>query len=497
MAAARRRRRAARRAVARAAAHPPRRGGHRALRRGSGRSPTCSTSTACAGRRCSRRGRAARTSTASAGASAGAAGRPSSGGGCATAIGVPSPAERLEAACARLRRRPRTGRRCRRGSALFGLTRLPASHLQVLQALAGGRDVHLFLLHPSPALWGRRAEARPRAVRPRADGHRRRGSRQPSAGLVGRRRAGAAAGGRRRRRARRSPPSGWTGDRCADTLLGAHAGRHPRRPPAAGRAAARREPTAAWSSTADDHSVAVHACHGRARQVEVLREAILHLPGRRPHARAAGRDRHVPGHRDVRAADPGHLRRRPASPRRGADGSARDGAERPICASGWPTARSARPTRSSAWSPSCSNWPSQRLTASQVLDLADAEPVRRRFRFDDDDLAQIQRLGRRERRSAGASTPSTAARRTSSTEVDAGTWAPGLHRLLLGVAMGEADQRAVRAACCRSTTSRAARSTSPGASPSSSIGSAPRSRARGARSRSRLGRRRWRPPPTR
>ena len=32
----------------------------------------------------------------------------------------------------------------------------------------------------------------------------------------------------------------------------------------------------------------------------------------------------------------------------------------------------------------------QRLTASQVLDLADREPVRRRFRFDDDDLARLE-----------------------------------------------------------------------------------------------------------
>ena len=32
----------------------------------------------------------------------------------------------------------------------------------------------------------------------------------------------------------------------------------------------------------------------------------------------------------------------------------------------------------------------RRLTASQVLDLADREPVRRRFRLDDDDLARIQ-----------------------------------------------------------------------------------------------------------
>ena len=32
----------------------------------------------------------------------------------------------------------------------------------------------------------------------------------------------------------------------------------------------------------------------------------------------------------------------------------------------------------------------QRLTASQVLDLADRVPVRRRFRFDDSDLTRLQ-----------------------------------------------------------------------------------------------------------
>ncbi len=35
----------------------------------------------------------------------------------------------------------------------FGLTRIPQSQLQILRAVAVRRDVHLFLLHPSPALW--------------------------------------------------------------------------------------------------------------------------------------------------------------------------------------------------------------------------------------------------------------------------------------------------------------------------------------------------------
>ena len=65
-------------------------------------------------------------------------------------IDVPDPASRLEGACARLREAPDTVELPER-LALFGLTRLPAGQLQVLRALAHGRDVHLFLLHPSPA----------------------------------------------------------------------------------------------------------------------------------------------------------------------------------------------------------------------------------------------------------------------------------------------------------------------------------------------------------
>ena len=65
---------------------------------------------------------------------------------------MPSGAERLGPASARLRDDPELVSLPDR-IAVFGLTRLPAGHLQVLQALAASRDVHLMLLHPSPALW--------------------------------------------------------------------------------------------------------------------------------------------------------------------------------------------------------------------------------------------------------------------------------------------------------------------------------------------------------
>jgi exodeoxyribonuclease V gamma subunit len=85
-------------------------------------------------------------------------------------ISEPSPAERLEEACARLRAESALVALPARIS-LFGLTRLPASYLDVLRALAVERDVHLFLLHPSAELWARIASLtrdRPPIVR-RAD----------------------------------------------------------------------------------------------------------------------------------------------------------------------------------------------------------------------------------------------------------------------------------------------------------------------------------------
>src|SRR4051794_30332364 len=67
-------------------------------------------------------------------------------------IPEPDPAARMASAFARLRAAP--GRAALPGPfSLFGLTRLPAGQLDVLGALAEPRDVPLFLLHPSPALW--------------------------------------------------------------------------------------------------------------------------------------------------------------------------------------------------------------------------------------------------------------------------------------------------------------------------------------------------------
>src|SRR3954447_7736415 len=83
-------------------------------------------------------------------------------------IPEPAPATRLEAAIARLRAQPDVADLPERFS-LFGLTRLPAAQLHVLRALAEHRDVHLFLLHPSPTLWEKVAASGERPVIRRED----------------------------------------------------------------------------------------------------------------------------------------------------------------------------------------------------------------------------------------------------------------------------------------------------------------------------------------
>src|ERR1700733_7969275 len=72
-------------------------------------------------------------------------------------IGAPSPAERLTPACERIRDDPGLLDLPARLS-LFGLTRIPRSYLQALAAIADQRELHLFVLHPSPALWQAVAE---------------------------------------------------------------------------------------------------------------------------------------------------------------------------------------------------------------------------------------------------------------------------------------------------------------------------------------------------
>ena len=338
------------------------------------------------------------------------------------AVGAASPAERLEPACDRLRDDPGLVDLPGRLS-VFGPTRMTTEQLVVLDALAVHRDVHLWLPHPSPALWaavaGAGAGAGPRREDPTADL-----ARHPLLRSCA----------RDARELQLRLASTW-GDRTVDhdvatprptehTLLGRlQRDLRDDRPPTAGPA------------TPGDRTVQVHACHGRQRQVEVLREAVLGLLA--DDATLEPRDvvvmcpdieSYAPlvaaafggavDDDDATDLHPGHALRV-----RLADRSLRQ--TNPVLAV---VAR-------------LLELADARLTASEVLDLAAMPPVRRRFDLDDDALELagdwVRRSGVRWGLDAQARAPYHLA------GVRQNTWRSGLDRLLVGAAMDEDDLRTV------------------------------------------------------
>ncbi len=382
-------------------------------------------------------------------------------------IGVASPAERLDEACAALRRDAAVVDLPARLS-LFGLTRLPASSLAVLRALALHRDVHLFLLHPSPVLWSRieeqtggRGAVVPRAADPTATlpanplltswG---RDAREMQlvlcAGRAGR--AGeddeseAALVDHHHPIDGADPSRGRSGDGQAATLLQLiQADVRGDRPPP-GLPLAGRDDRAVLDP--GDTSLAVHACHGRGRQVEVVRDAILHLLAADPTLEPRDIVVMCP---DIEAFAP--LIHATFGAAEGFDGAA-DGSHPagPAAEAGRGPTRVDLRVRLADRSLRQTNpvlgvvaelltLASARVTAAQVLDLAGRAPVRRRFRFDDDDLARAEEwvaaAGVRWGLDAGHRAP------YKLDALDANTWRAGLDRLLLGVAMADEGHRLV------------------------------------------------------
>jgi exodeoxyribonuclease V gamma subunit len=344
-------------------------------------------------------------------------------------MGVPDQAERVEAACARLREEPGIVELPARLS-LFGLTRLPAGHLDVLRALAHGRDVHVFMLHPSPALWERIAPLDLRVVRRREE---------PTVALPANRLL-----------------ASWGQDaREMQLVLGAseHVDHHHEVEHRTGTLLARlqsdvradrwpavpSEDDARPALDEHDRSVQIHACHGRARQVEVLRDAILHLLDEDPTLEP----------RDVIVMCPDIETFAPLIQATfGAGEVFEDDDEldalpedvRPPDLRVRLADRSIRQTNPVLGVVArLLDLVDERLTASQVLDLADQEPVRRRFELDDDDLARIEDWV-----AASGIRWGLDAQHRAPFKLDAlaaGTWRAGVDRLLVGVTMTEDEQR--------------------------------------------------------
>ncbi len=373
-------------------------------------------------------------------------------------VGVPSPPERLDHALATLVTDPGVAALPERLS-VFGLTRLPEDQLRVLVALAAHREVHLWLLHPSPALWARCAQgpaggvatSRRRSDHPSPAEHPLLASMARDATELqlrlaalsvepGGAAAGAAGSSEHHHPAPDPPP----------TLLGALQRRLREDDGDGSRGACDLAP--------DDRSVQVHACHGRARQVEVLREVLVGLfaddPTLEPRdvlvmcpdiesfaplvAATFGLALHEG---DAASGTPAGA----TDVVRGMEGSGRRDADdvhpgqrlRVRLAD-----RSLRRTNPLLETLSrLLELADGRVTAGEVLDLAATEPVRRRFRLDDDDLDRIRGWAME----GGVRWGEDRARRArfGLDHVGQGTWEAALDRVLLGAAMAEEDQRYV------------------------------------------------------
>ncbi|MFD4429182.1 exodeoxyribonuclease V subunit gamma [Nocardia sp. NPDC058497] len=341
------------------------------------------------------------------------------------AVGSPSPAERLAAACARLRAEPASVDLPERLS-LFGLTRLPADQLAVLTALAEHREVHLWLAHPSPAMWTALSEAM--AV----DGRRAPGD--PSEQVAGD--ASASGVATRRPPFPASPASAPVGSAGAGPV--AEAAAMPDRGGVAPRSAdhtadlvhhpllsglardvrelqqrlnpllhseihlhvgsaattllgtvqtALRDDRVPGAGAMPDGTVEVHACHGPARQVEVLRDLLLTTFSADPTLQArdvlimcpdveayAPLVRAAFGHRGAGAVDLPVEGEHPAHQLRVRLADRGRAVTNPMLAVVIELLELA----------------DGRVTVTQVLDLAASETVRRRCGFDDDDIERLR-----------------------------------------------------------------------------------------------------------
>ncbi|MGY1829062.1 exodeoxyribonuclease V subunit gamma [Geodermatophilus sp. SYSU D01180] len=314
----------------------------------------------------------------------------------------PSPAEDLDAHCTRLRAQPRLVDLPPRVS-VFGPTGLPADALALLAALAEHRDVHLWLPHPSPALWEelRGVRAGRRGTDPTT-----RTVRHPLLRSLGR---------DVRELQLRLPPHvdhhHPDTDRAATLLDRLQTDLREDRPSTGG---------------AVDDTVRVHACHGPGRQVEVLREVLLGLfqddPSLEP--------------RDVLVMCPDVETYAPlvsAAFGLGPDVPHPGNALRVRLAD-----RSLRQTNPLLDTVAVLlELAGSRVTAGQVLDLAAAPAVRRMFGFDDEELDRLRdwvtRAGVRWGLDADGRRPYALER------VEQNTWQAGLDRLLLGVTTDETE----------------------------------------------------------
>jgi exodeoxyribonuclease V gamma subunit len=302
---------------------------------------------------------------------------------------------------------------------LFGHTRLPGTEAELLEALGTHRDVHLWLPHPSADLWQALARQSGSGPVARREDHSHRLVAHPLLSSLGRdvRELQRALGSVRAEDGTvGSAPSapatllGWLQEDLRGNLVGDRTARTLR---------------------SEDRSIQVHACHGPARQVDVLREVLLGLLADDPTLEP----------RDVLVMCPDIESFAPLISAGFGLGDVLDGR---AGEHGHPAHRlrvklaDRALTRTNpllAVASRLLDLAGGRAGAGDVLDLAHAEPVRRRFGFRDDDLQQLTDWVRE----AGVRWAFDAEHRADFglASYVANTWQFGLDRLLAGVAMSE------------------------------------------------------------
>jgi exodeoxyribonuclease V gamma subunit len=317
--------------------------------------------------------------------------------------------------------------------AVFGITTLPGgpAFLELAQALARHRQVHLLLLDPSP---GATARVRARAVatppgpmrRPRADDTTVTAVHHPLT-------------------------ASWAHPRREATVLLADAGLPvPDAAPADGDGSTAIPPPATTilsrlqadiradvapagelRPALDDRSVQVHSCHGPGRQLEVVRDAVLHLLAGDPTLRED----------DVVVVCPDLTRFAPlveAAFGPPVDAQARAGERAGPPALRWRITDRSRRASSPLLDALAAvlDLLGGRFAASDVLDLCALAPIRRRFGFDDPDLARLAEWTDDVHLRWGLD-PAHRARWGLPPTFEASSWQAGLDQLLTGVAVAD------------------------------------------------------------
>ncbi|MGO4442274.1 exodeoxyribonuclease V subunit gamma [Mycobacterium sp. 2YAF39] len=292
---------------------------------------------------------------------------------------------------------------------LFGHTRLPSTEIELLDALATHHDLHLWLPHPSDELWTTLSGDTGAISRGDDTTHRR--VHHPLLATLG--------------RDLRELQRGLPADAHVDEYLGG---------------AANPETLLGWlqsditanavrpqgrSLAAADRSVQVHSCHGPARQIDVLREVLLGLLA----------DDNTLEPRDILVMCPDIETYAPLIVAGFGLGDVVDGAHPAH------QLRVKLADRALTQTNPLLGVASQllalaggRATASEVLNLAEAAPVRACFKFSDDDLDAVADWVREANIRWGFD---RAHRHPYGVDFLQNTWRFGIDRVLAGVAMSD------------------------------------------------------------